>query len=156
MTTHLDLIVKDVPASVVDDFALIQQSSSVLSASGGGQKVRRGRFQAASFGATRRRRLVGYQGVRDGVCRRRGRVTSASRPVNSAVGKAVRGGTWLGLSLNRLGAGLATTHAFFSAQIHLFRLCTLSAPSCQLVLYLISAFRTSLPCSGKESTTTIV
>lgn len=99
VTTHLDLIVKDVPASVVDDFALIQQSSSVLSASGGGQKVRRGRFQAASFGATRRRRLVGYQGVRDGVCRRRGRVTSASRPVNSAVGKAVRGGTWLGLSL---------------------------------------------------------
>jgi hypothetical protein len=55
---------------------------------------------------------------------------------------------------NRLDANFAMTHAFFKAQIHLLRLCTLSAPSCQLVLYLISAFRTSLPCSGKESTTT--
>jgi hypothetical protein len=96
VTTHLDLIVKDVPASVVDDFALIQQSSSVLSASGGGQEVRRGRFQAASFGATWRRRLVRYQGVRDGVCRRRRGVTSASRTVNSAVGKAIRGDIWSG------------------------------------------------------------
>ena len=40
-TTHLDLIVKDVSARIVDDLTLIQQSSSVLGASSGGQKVGR-------------------------------------------------------------------------------------------------------------------
>ena len=40
-TTHLDLVVKDVSARIVDDLALIQQSSSVLGAGSGGQKVGR-------------------------------------------------------------------------------------------------------------------
>lgn len=92
------------------------------------------------------------QGVGDGVGGGGGGVTGISGTVDLAVGESVKASASDYAKYHDLRGVM--TYAFFKAQIHLLRLCTFNAPSCQFVLYLISALRTSLPCSGKESTTT--
>lgn len=125
----------------------------MFSASSGGQKVGRRRFEATVFGASRRGRLVRNECIGDGVRRRRRGVTCSSRSKYVAIGQAVDGAARS--ARFKLAVHETKTHAFLRAQIHLFRLWTFRAPSCQLVLYLISALRMSLPCSGNESTTTV-
>jgi hypothetical protein len=86
--THLDLVIKDITAGVIDHLALIQKGCAVLGTSGSSQKVGRWRLEASVF-AVRRGSHVRHHGIGDRVGRRRGGISRSCRSVDVTVGEPV-------------------------------------------------------------------
>lgn len=88
LETHLDLVIEDITASVVDYLALIQKGCAMLGTRRGSQKVGRWRLEAAVL-AVRCGSHVGHHSVGDRVGRRRSRVSSSGRSEDVTVGETV-------------------------------------------------------------------
>ena len=118
--THLDLVIKDITAGVIDHLALIQQGCAVLGTSSRSQKVGRWGLEASVL-AIRCGSHIRHHRIGDRVGRSRSRISCSGGSVDVTVGESVAKVNVSAMAFCWVHLDLAT-HAFFRAQIHLFRL----------------------------------